>query len=65
MLGNQNLESGDPRSHWHSDATASVERLRGDISAIMRAATEQAKSFKSPAKIIEEGQKRLQELKDS
>jgi hypothetical protein len=65
MLGNQNLESGDPRSHWHSDATASVERLRGEISAIMRAATEQAKSYKSPAKIIEEGQKRLQELKDS
>lgn len=65
MLGNQNLESGDPRSHWHPDATASVERLRDEISALKQAIAAQAKTYKSPAKIIEEGQKRLQELKDS
>jgi hypothetical protein len=65
MLGNQNLESGDPRSHWHPDVTASVERLRAEMSALKRDISEQSKTYKSPAKIIEEGQKRLQELKDS
>jgi hypothetical protein len=65
MLGNQNLESGDPRSHWHPEVTASVERIRDEIAAIKRAAIEHSKDYKSPAKIIEESKKRLQELKDS
>ena len=65
MLGNQNLESGDPRSHWNPEATASVERIREEITAIKRDITEKIKTYKSPAKIIEEGQKRLQDLKDS
>ncbi len=65
MLGNQNLESGDPRSHWHPEVTASVERVRDEIAAIKKAASEQAKNYKSPTKIIEDSRKRLQELKDS
>jgi hypothetical protein len=44
MLGNQNLESGDPRSHWNPEATASVERIREEIAAIRRDISEKIKT---------------------
>lgn len=65
MLGNQNLESDDPRSHWKPETTLAIERLKKQISAIERKATKVSEEYKSPMKLLEEIRKELQELKDS
>jgi hypothetical protein len=65
MLGNQNLESNDPRSHWKPAVTSTVEKIRDDLAALKLLIQGKSKIYKSPAQIVEEHQKRLQELKDS
>lgn len=65
MLGNQNLESGDPRSAWSQETTFAVERARGELQALSLELTKESKEYKSPKELVEESRKRLQRLKDS
>jgi len=65
MLGNQNLESGDPRSVWSQETTLAVETARGELRALSLELMKQSKEYKSPKELVEERRKQLKELKDS